>query len=168
MLARIGLLVTMNFQLSVIGVMAFGAIAASCQSRQDNPSREADLAALEKLVEAEAAAGTSGDVEELMNLRTADAIEMLPGEPTLVGKDAIRTAWGEDDPFVSQFSNISIEEVRVFGEWGYMRITYVQTLTPVTGGESIEFNGRTLWLVQRQPDNSWKIALEMINSLGGE
>ena len=148
----------------LIGVMAISAVAAACQAQQDTASLDADVAALEKLLRAEAAAANTGDLEALLDLRTADAVEMLPGESSLVGKDAIRTAWGEDSPYLPHFTDISIDGVRVNGDWGFMRVSFVQTLTPISGGEPIVFSGRTLLVVQRQPDKSWKIALEMVNS----
>ena len=148
----------------VIGVMVMSAVAAACQAQQDTASLDADVAALEKLVRAETAAANTGDLEALLDLRTADAVEMLPGESSLIGKDAIRAASGEDSAYTEQFTNVSTEEVRVIGDWGFIRISFVQTLTPISGGEPIVFSGRTLLFVQRQPDKSWKIALEMVNS----
>ncbi len=147
----------------LIGVIAMSAIVAACQAQQDTASLDEDVAAIEKLLRAEIAAANTGDLEALLDLRTSDAVEMLPGESSLIGRDAIRAAWGEDSPYTEQFTNLSTEELRVIGDWGFMRVSFVQTLTPVSGGEPIVFSGRTLIVVQRQPDKSWKIAMEMVN-----
>jgi ketosteroid isomerase-like protein len=57
-----------------------------------------------------------------------------------------------------------MDEIRVTGDWAYSRYSYTWILTPVPGGESVEVSGKGIWIVQRQPDGSWKIAREIWNN----
>ena len=147
-----------------IGVMVMSAVAAACEAQQETVSLDDDVAAIEKLLREEAAAANTGDLEAMLALRTNDAVEMLPGQSSLIGKDAIRTAWGADSPYTPKYTDISTDDLKVMGDWGILRVSFVRTLTPVSGGEPIVSSGRTLIVVQRQPDRSWKISMEMVNS----
>ena len=74
----------------LIGVIAMSAIVAACQAQQDTASLDEDVAAIEKLLRAEIAAANTGDLEALLDLRTSDAVEMLPGESSLIGRARAR------------------------------------------------------------------------------
>ena len=132
-------------------------------TQSDANEREANVDAIEKLLEEEFAAANAGDIEALLGLRTEDAVEILPGDQPLIGKDAIRAAWNQEAEFVEQYKNLSIEEIELVGDWAFTRISFTQSSKPVIGGDPIVQNGQGLLIVQRQPDSSWKIHWEMAN-----
>ncbi len=57
-----------------------------------------------------------------------------------------------------------VEDVRVFGDWAFMRGVYTVKRTPKTGGEPIQFPGKWMAFKQRQLDGSWKIVSDIFNS----
>lgn len=120
--------------------------------------------AVEKLIEAEFSAANAGDNEALLNLRTDDAVEIFPGSPPLVGKKQIRAEWDQPSDITEQFTDRSIEEINLAGDWGCIRFSFTHTITAVAGGEASISHCQGLWVIQRQPDNSWKIHWEMTNS----
>ena len=122
------------------------------------------MGVIEKLLEEEFAAANAGDTEALLDLRTDEIVEMLPGEPPLIGKDEIRIAWNQETDIIEHFKNPSIEDIEFVGDWAFARFSYTQTLTPVTGGDAIVRKGQGLLILQRQPDSSWKIHWEMVNT----
>jgi uncharacterized protein (TIGR02246 family) len=119
---------------------------------------------IEQLIEDEFAAGNAGDVEALVNLRTADAVEIFPGAPPLVGTDAIRAAWSQDAGIIEQYTDRSIEEINVVGDWAFIRFSFTHVVTPVAAGESSTGDSQGLWVLKQQSDGSWKIHWEMVNS----
>lgn len=149
----------------LMGATIASLVAASVQAQPDTAMFEDEMdAMIEKLIEEEFAAANAGDVEALLSLRTADAVEMLAGELPLVGQDAVRTAWSQEADFTEQFTDMSAKEIRLAGDWAFMRFSFTHTLTPVTGGDPTVRNGQRLWIIRRQADNSWKIHWEMVNS----
>ena len=120
--------------------------------------------AINKLIEAEFAAGNAGDVEALLSLRTHDAVEIFPGELPLVGIDAIRAAWSQEGDVTEEFLDRSIEGVEMVGEWAFIRFSYRYRVSPKNGGDRNESNNQGLWILRKQADNSWKIHWEMVNT----
>ncbi len=148
---------------SKTGVIVISLLAGCDQARQDTALLEADVEAIEFLLREEVAAVQAGDVEAQLAIRTADVLEMPPDELPFIGVEAYRT-WSNDDPFSYQIIAASMDEIRVTGDWAYSRFSYTWVLTPMSGGESVEASGKGIWIVQRQPDGSWRIAREIWNN----
>jgi ketosteroid isomerase-like protein len=148
---------------SKTGVIVISFLTGCGQAEQDTAFLEADVEAIEYLLREEVAAVESGDIEAQLAIRTADVLEMPPNELPFIGIEAYRT-WSSDDPFSYQIKAASMDEIRVTGDWAYSRYSYTWILTPVPGGESVEVSGKGIWIVQRQPDGSWKIAREIWNN----
>lgn len=126
--------------------------------------QSADVTARKNLAEAWSVAWDRSDTEALLSLYTNDPILMLQGQPAVIGKDAIRS------PYHSFFKEFTVKgegkvvEVEVSGDLGYFWSRYTLTATPRTGGDQISGEGRSVSIVRRQDDNSWKIARLIDNS----
>ena len=119
---------------------------------------------IEQLIEDEFAAGNAGDVEAMLGLRTDDAVEIFPGSPPLVGQDAIRAAWNQDEGVLEQFIDRSIDEINVVGDWAFIRFSFTHVVSPESGGDAVATSSQGLWIIRQQSDGSWKIHWEMVNS----
>jgi len=119
---------------------------------------------IQRLIEDEFAAGNAGDTDALLSLRTDDAVEMFPGEPTLVGKDAIRSAWSQETGLTEEFTDRSVDDIQLAGEYAFVRISFTHTATSINGGDANVSRCKGLWVIRRQPDDSWKIHWEIVNS----
>jgi uncharacterized protein (TIGR02246 family) len=103
----------------------------------------------------------AGNVSAKMRLYTADAVLMPPEGPVVSGQDAIRL-WHESffkkgtSPGVSK-----VDEVQLFGEWGFARGTFAGTVTPRPGASPTSVSEKWLVVVRRQGDGSWKIARDI-------
>ena len=134
------------------------------------PAAEQEVATTEASVEAIngerqtlRAALYSGDVDILMALWSEDGVVMPPNEPSVTGKEAIRS-WLQD--LLNQFAvqlTITSEEVEVFGDWAFVRTTYTTAQTPKAGGEVVEESGKNIWIWKREADGSWKLAHNIWN-----
>ncbi len=108
---------------------------------------------------------SAGDVDRWVDLWTAEGIQLPPGEPPVIGKEAIRARnkAALTDLFDIAMS-INNEEVVVGSEWAVARGVYSATLTPKAGGDDVLVDGKYMTLLQRQADGSWKIFRDIFNS----
>ena len=140
-----------------IAILSIGA----CTKKVDT---EADVAAINNLLEEFDEALNASDLDGLMSYFTEDAVRMPPSRPALVGKEAIR------DMFQSRFEHSTTEvhntseEVIVCGDWAIVRGTHTVTVALKMSGESIRDNGKWITIWQRQPDGSWKLYSGFYNS----
>jgi len=135
--------------------------AAEAQSR----ARSADLAAIERLHEADKEATLAHDETQLLALWTEDGVALQPGQPPMVGKTAIRMAMDENFRQFPQLKvlkySADVRDVQVSGdvayEWGFFEVT-----GKVSANEQAStFKARMLRVMRRQVDGSWKFARVM-------
>ncbi|NIL94695.1 MAG: DUF4440 domain-containing protein [Woeseiaceae bacterium] len=104
-----------------------------------------------------------GDFEAWVDYFTEDAIVMAPHVPALKNKQAIRE-WHA--PYFGQYElheKTDEREIKVAGEWAYIRAHWTWTLTAKSGGEAMVETGNSIWILRRQPGGSWKIARGIYN-----
>ena len=69
--------------------------------------------------------------------------------------------------FLSQFRvqfALTVDEVRVLGEWALERGAYRISLNPIAGGPPIQDIGKYITVYQRKPGDLWRIARDIWNS----
>jgi uncharacterized protein (TIGR02246 family) len=123
-----------------------------------------DLAAIRKLAEEWSSGWGRGDTEALLSLYASNPVLMPQGQPVVTGKDAIRSLY---QSFFKDFTvkgEGKVVEVEVAGDLGYFWNSYTVTATSKAGGEGIRAEGKSVFIVRRQKDNSWKIARLIDNS----
>jgi uncharacterized protein (TIGR02246 family) len=154
----------MKKSLMIIPLVILLCFTFSCQAYEEKPAVdiEADVEAIKSLSDEIMKAYNEGDLEVLMAIVAEDVVFMPPGEPTLIGKEAIRN-WHDFDK-ISFDVNITVEEVQVLGDWAFMRDIWIGTVTQKESGEKFELNNKSLILLRRQPDGTWKMSYSMFNS----
>ncbi len=155
-----------HFFILISMVVALAACAPATQepAAEEPPCTEADMEAINKVLEQEVAAINAGDVEAFAALFTDDAVLMAPGEPAVIGTEAVRS-WAQDfsDQFTVQYT-VTSEEIVVAGNWAFQRLSFTLTLTPAAGGDPIREGAKAIHIYLRQPDGSWKIARDVWNT----
>ncbi len=128
-------------------------------------SVEADIAAIEDVLNQYTLAMTTGDLDLWMSLYTDDTVKMAPDEPAAFGKEELRAMM---QPL---FDNFTFEEMAIFdvviqvaGDWAFVRCNFTATLTPKAGGESLYMDAKDLSIYKRQADGSWKLYWDCWNS----
>ncbi len=85
-------------------------------------------------------------------------------QPAVFGKHAIRLLYQSVFKDFIIKGNGRVVEVEVSGSLGYFWSSYSLTAAPKAGGDPIISKGKSLFIVKRQDDNSWKIARLIDNS----
>jgi uncharacterized protein (TIGR02246 family) len=125
---------------------------------------EADIAAIENVMDQYAVCVNTGDLELWLSLMTDDTIKMPPDAPAIFGKEELRAS---NKPLFDNFTlemALFPEEAQVDGDLGFARGTYTFLLTPNEGGEPLYMVGKYLTILKRQADGSWKISHDCYNS----
>ncbi len=150
--------------LMIIPLVILLCFTFSCQAYEEKPTVdiEADVEAIKSLSDEIMKAYNEGDLEALMAIVAEDVVFMPPGEPALIGKEAMRN-WHNFDK-ISLDVNITVEEVQVLGDWAFIRDIWIGTVTQNESGEKFENNNKSLIILRRQPDGTWKMFYSMFNS----
>ena len=136
----------------------------SCKKEVDV---EADITAIKEIINQTAVSCNTGDFDLRISLWADDAIQMPPGTPARIGKEQIREGMKPAfDQMNLDLTFNSIDDVKVYGDFGLTRCTYTLKMTPKAGGETINYmpDGKVLTLFERQSDGSWKIIYDCFNS----
>ena len=150
--------------LMIIPLVILLCFTFSCQAYEEKPTVdiEADVEAIKSLSDEIMKAYNEGDLEALTAIVAEDVVFMPPGEPALIGKEAMRN-WHDFDK-ISFDVNITVEEVQVLGDWAFIRDIWIGTVTQNESGEKFELNNKSLILLRRQPDGTWKLSYSIFNS----
>jgi uncharacterized protein (TIGR02246 family) len=97
-------------------------------------------------------ASETGDLSTVLSLMADDVIFMVPGREPF-GKDAFRAA-SEAMKNVSLRGTSDIRELKVLGDWAYIRNYIDVSLTP-SGGDPVRRKGYTLSILRKQADGKW-------------
>jgi uncharacterized protein (TIGR02246 family) len=101
----------------------------------------------------------ASDAEAAMKLYTADAVNMTPNSPPLVGIDALRKAYTAGFQAIQFHVKFQIVEVvEMAPGWAYARTSSAGTTTNrKTGARSVEAN-QELFILRKDAEGVWKIA----------
>jgi uncharacterized protein (TIGR02246 family) len=125
---------------------------------------EADLSAIDNVRDVHVAALNLNDSSAWAAQFADDGVQMPPNGPANVGK-AMIGPWSH--AFLSQFRvqfALSVDEVRVLGEWAYERGGYTISLSPTAGGSPVRDSGKYITIYERKPADTWRMARDIWNS----
>jgi uncharacterized protein (TIGR02246 family) len=132
----------------------------SCRPRGAQlPSQlsEADVQAIQAVSDRFQQHLVARNADSLASLYTEDAVVMPPNHPPVTGRNSIRQ-WQAGFPPVAGFT-LNNEKIEGAGDLAYVRGRYVMTVAgaPADSGKYLEIR-------RRQPDGSWRIAVDMFSS----
>jgi uncharacterized protein (TIGR02246 family) len=96
----------------------------------------------------------TGDLHTVLGMIADDAIFLVPGREPF-GKEAFAAA-SEGMKGVRMEGTNEIRELRVLGDWAYMRGHIAVTMTP-PDGEPVRRSGCTLTILRKDPDGRWRL-----------
>jgi len=120
-----------------------------------------DERAIREMVHAWMAASKSGDVDTVLSLMADDVVFMVPGQEPF-GKEAFAAA-SKGMKGVAFEGKSEIRELRVLGDWAYLRNYLEVSITP-PGGAAMRRAGYTLTILRKERGR-WRLARDA-NLLG--
>ena len=111
--------------------------------------------AIRDLVNTWLAASEKGDLTTMLNLLADDVVFMVPGKEPF-GKETFAQNYEQMKDTTMQTTS-DIQEIKILGEWAWMRNFLRVTFTP-TRGESTEHSGYILTILRKNSDGRWVIA----------
>jgi uncharacterized protein (TIGR02246 family) len=112
-----------------------------------------DERAIRDLVNAWMAASKSGDATKVLSLMAEDVVFMVPGQRPF-GKEAFAAATMAERKFRLDGTS-DIQEIKVLGDWAYLRNFITVTITPEDGSAPSRRSGFTLTILRKEAAGNW-------------
>jgi uncharacterized protein (TIGR02246 family) len=112
--------------------------------------------AIRELIQIWFAATQKGDIPTILGLMADDVVFMLPGQNPF-GKEAFAASFRQMAGLRFETSS-EIEEIKLLGDWAYLRNYLEVTMTPPGGGAPLRRSGHTLTILRKEPDGHWLVA----------
>jgi uncharacterized protein (TIGR02246 family) len=129
--------------------------AASGGTLRSPVSMTDDERAIRNLIDTWMSASRAGDLQSVLALMADDVIFMVPGQKPF-GKEAF-TANSERMKNVRIDGQSTIEELKILGDWAYIRNHIDLTMTPESGAP-MRRAGYTLTILRKEADGRWVLA----------
>ena len=114
-----------------------------------------DERAIRNLVDTWLSATREGDVDAVLRLMADDVIFMVPGQQPFGKREFAAASAGMKD--VRFEGRSDIQELKVLGDWAYLRNYIDMTITPADGAP-VQRAGYTLTILRKEPDGRWVLA----------
>jgi len=111
-----------------------------------------DERAIRTLIDTWMSATSDGDVDAVLRLMADDVIFMVPGQKPFGKREFAATSAGMRN--VRFDGRSDIQELKVLGDWAYVRNYIDLTVTP-DGGAPVHRAGYTLTILRKEPDGRW-------------
>jgi uncharacterized protein (TIGR02246 family) len=147
------MLVTLD-RLLAVASLAFAVAAPAALSAQKRTASDSVRAVAEGII----AADNVRDIERVMSFYADDAVLMPPNEGPVAGHRAIRPRYQALFASVQPAIVSVLDEVRVTGEWAFVRGKNTGFMRPLDGGEGRALDDVFVMLLQRLGGGQWKIA----------
>jgi uncharacterized protein (TIGR02246 family) len=114
-----------------------------------------DEEAIRGLVDKWLSASEKGDLPTILDLMADDVIFMVPDKEPF-GKEQFSRNY-EDTKGGTMKTESDIQEIKIIGDWAWMRNFLRVTFTDANG-KSAKHSGYVLTILNKRPDGSWVIA----------
>ncbi len=111
------------------------------------------------------AASRSSDAEALASLLDRDAVWMPPGREPIVGREAVEDYYTQR--FRDKRSEIRLHPgtIQWMGNWAVLHSTFSRTDVEISDRTEQVVSGNYMWVLRKQPDNTWKVARDVWNEI---
>jgi uncharacterized protein (TIGR02246 family) len=114
-----------------------------------------DERAIRDLVATWLTATEAGDLQTVLGLMTDDVVFMVPGREPFGKEQFAAAAAGMQGVRIEGTSDI--RELRILGNWAYLR-SHLQVATTPPGGSAVRRSGYTLTILRKGDDGKWRLA----------
>ncbi|HJR54854.1 MAG TPA: DUF4440 domain-containing protein [Gemmatimonadota bacterium] len=153
----------MRIGVAGIWLAALAAIAAACGEGAGDGAEERARAEIDSLGREWEEAANRAEVERLVEIYAPDAVILPPGGPVIQGSETIRELFRQEFERFDTRLAFTTQAIEIEGDMAYRRGRYVWRGTPRLSGQTVETANKFLEIWRRQPDGSWRIAVDMWN-----
>ena len=159
----------MNKRLMVVPLIFVLCFAFGCQRTEELAEEpvvdvEADVQAIQSLLDECSRAWNEGDYEGFMAIIDEDAMFLPPNAPPFGGMEKIRSVYKTEFDSFDFDVTITTEEIHVSGDLAYSLDIWKGSMMPKDGSEPIPFENKNLVIYKKQNDGSWKTLRAMFSS----
>jgi ketosteroid isomerase-like protein len=134
---------------------------------QSQHNLEADLRAIQALNEHDVKATLALDIDAIISQWTDDFVVLQSAGPISRGRSTNAAAAKQSMEQMKAFKpieyNLDAEEITVSGDYAFEWGTYRGSARS-SGGETVNYAGKFMRILQRQPDGSWKMHRTMVTT----
>jgi len=120
-------------------------------------ARDSDSSKIAALRQAWLAAVKASDAESLAQMLTDDVVVVHGNGRCVCGKEAVRADFLEGFRRFAIDQKVSPTEVIVREKWAFEISEVESELTPIEGGQQVHAHSRTIVVLSRQSDASWRV-----------
>jgi len=120
-------------------------------------ARDSDSSKIAALRQAWLAAVKASDAESLAQMLTDDVVVVHGNGRCVCGKEAVRADFLERFRRFAIDQRVSPTEVIVREKWAFEISEVESELTPIEGGQQVHAHSRTIVVLSRQSDASWRV-----------
>lgn len=106
----------------------------------------------------------ASDLAGVLGVWSADGVLMPPHHPSVRGRPAIERYFKQLFAQTRLTFSFTSSEIHVSGDTAFERVEYAVSARPVRDGLELQDVGKGLHVYRRQPNGSWKLALDIWNS----
>ena len=110
------------------------------------------------------AAVNASDDRRLLAVRVDDGVLMPPNHTVVHGRAALEGYFKERFSGTRFSFSFTFSDIPLAGDLAFERLAYTALAWPAAGGQANEDTGKGLHVHRRQPNGSWKLALDIWNS----
>jgi ketosteroid isomerase-like protein len=109
-------------------------------------------------------------LSETINDRSDDSLAPVVAANELQSRRRHRSSYGSvpvgwiAKGYLIEKASEEVLELEIAGAWAFARCTYAVTLVPRLGWQPTEDRGKSVRIVKRQSDGTWKVYLDIWNS----
>jgi uncharacterized protein (TIGR02246 family) len=116
-----------------------------------------DEQAIRTLITTWMEATKADDLDRVLELMDDEVVFIGAGRPAMRGKAAFAAASRGRDGKARVEGSVAIQEVRVFGDWGYCWNQLTVTVTPEDGGAPMRLEGPAMSILRKRADGRWLV-----------
>ncbi|UCC49881.1 MAG: DUF4440 domain-containing protein [Gemmatimonadota bacterium] len=148
----------------LLAALSLALVSLSCQPPAAEMAQlsDEDKAAIQNLLDELVQAELASDWEAVFAMYTENVVAMPANQPALEGLAAVRE-WFESQSFTVSDLAVTVGEIDGRGDLAYLRGTYTETFA-MGEEEPTEAQGKFVWILRKQADGSWRIAISISNS----
>ena len=109
---------------------------------------------IRELIDTWLSASAKGDVSQVLELMDEGVVFLVVGQPPMRGRDAFAKSFRALSQFRVEGTS-DIQEIKVLGDWAYAWNYLTVTMTPISGGASMQQAGNVLSIFRKNTDGRW-------------